>query len=178
MIDLNLLRKGVDYDNLNKSLVIFICTFDYFEKGRHRYTFQNLCVDDPAISLGDETEKVFFNTKGTLDDVSEETKRILSFIDGAEPADEFTRSLEEKVKEIKENKDWEVAYMTLKMREREKYNDGRKEGIQLGEARGIISTLSDLNYSNEQILATLQKKLGITASQADKYLEQYYANNL
>jgi predicted transposase/invertase (TIGR01784 family) len=128
MIDLNLLRKGVDYDQLNKSLVIFICTFDYFGKGRHRYTFQNLCVDDTDISLGDETTKVFFNTKGTLDDVSEETKRVLSFIDGAEPADEFTRSLEEKVKEIKENKDWEVAYMTLKMREREKYNDGVRDG--------------------------------------------------
>jgi predicted transposase/invertase (TIGR01784 family) len=177
MIDLNLLRKGADYDELNKSLVIFICTFDYFEKGRHRYEFQNLCIDDPGIALGDETTKIFFNTKGTLDDVSEEAEKVLSFIDGNQPTDEFTSNLAEKVKEVKENKEWEVAYMTLMMREREKYKDGREEGIQLG-ANGIISTLLDLNYSNEEIISTLQKKLNITEFQASEYLEQYYANNL
>jgi hypothetical protein len=62
---------------------------------------------------------------------------------------------------------------------------GRIEGERLGERRGIqlginmtISTLLDFGCSNEQILTALQKKLGITTSQADKYLEQYYANNL
>jgi hypothetical protein len=55
--------------------------------------------------------------------------------------------------------------------------EAEERGIQLG-AYGIISFALDLNYSNEQILATLQKKLDITTSQADKYLEQYYSNNL
>jgi hypothetical protein len=67
--------------------------------------------------------------------------------------------------------------MTLKMREREKYNDGHEEGIQLG-AYGIISTLLDLDYSDEDILHKLQIKLNITEEQADKYLERYYSNNL
>jgi predicted transposase YdaD len=55
---------------------------------------------------------------------------------------------------------------------------GRIEGIQLGIVNGIISTLSDLDYSYEDIISVLQKKLHITESQADKYLEQYYSNNL
>jgi predicted transposase YdaD len=55
---------------------------------------------------------------------------------------------------------------------------GERRGIQLGRVSGIISFALDLNYSNEQIISILQKKLGITASQADKYLEQYYSDNL
>ena len=35
MIDLDLIQKGKDYNELKKSFVIFICTFDPFKKGRH-----------------------------------------------------------------------------------------------------------------------------------------------
>jgi hypothetical protein len=62
---------------------------------------------------------------------------------------------------------------------------GRMEGERLGRAEGIqlginvtISTLLDFGCSDEQILTALQKKLNITESQANKYLEQYYSNNL
>jgi predicted transposase/invertase (TIGR01784 family) len=182
IIDLNLLRKGADYDDLNKSLVIFICTFDYFEKGRHQYTFQNLCVDDPSIALGDETTKIFFNTKGTLDDVNKEVKNVLSFIDGDEPTDVFTRSLEEKIKEIKENKEWEVDYMTLMMRERERYNDGvrdgRAEGEKRGEARATIRILLGSNSSEEKIIKTLQEDMSIAKAEAINYLKLYRENKL
>ena len=40
-IDLDMIQKGEDYEKLRKSFVIFICTFDPFNKGRHIYTFQN-----------------------------------------------------------------------------------------------------------------------------------------
>ncbi len=46
-----------------------------------------------------------------------------------------------------------------------------------GEARGIISTLLDLDYSNEEIISTLRKKLKITKEQAEEYLAKYYENN-
>jgi hypothetical protein len=56
--------------------------------------------------------------------------------------------------------------------------EGERRGIQLGIVNGIISTLSDFNYSYEDIISILQRKLHITEEQADKYLEQYYSNNL
>jgi predicted transposase/invertase (TIGR01784 family) len=178
MIDLNLIGKGADYNDLNKSLVIFICTFDPFGAGRHRYTFQNLCIDDPNLPLGDETAKVFFNTKGTLDDISEETKKVLDFIDGKKPEDEYTESLKEKVKKIKENKEWEVAYMTLLMREREKFNEGIRIGESRGKAEATISILLDLDYSSDKIIETMQNKMGITKAQAEEYMKQYHENKL
>ena len=50
-IDLDLISKGEDYNKLNKSFVIFICTFDPFNKGRHIYTFENRCNEDHSILL-------------------------------------------------------------------------------------------------------------------------------
>ena len=40
-IDLDLISKGEDYRKLSKSYIIFICTFDLFKAGRHKYTFEN-----------------------------------------------------------------------------------------------------------------------------------------
>ena len=55
MIDLNILEKGENYKNLKKSFVIFICTFDLFGLGRHVYTFENRCIEDLELPLGDDT---------------------------------------------------------------------------------------------------------------------------
>lgn len=45
MIDLNLIERGADYNDLRKSYIIFICPFDVFEKGLHKYTFENQCME-------------------------------------------------------------------------------------------------------------------------------------
>ena len=39
IIDLNMIEKDESYDILKESYVIFICTFDFFEKGRSVYEF-------------------------------------------------------------------------------------------------------------------------------------------
>ena len=64
-IDLDLIAAGEDYINLKKAYVIFICTFDPFRDGRHIYTFENRCRENLSLSLGDESIKVFLNTRGT-----------------------------------------------------------------------------------------------------------------
>ena len=116
MIDLNILEKGENYKNLKKSFVIFICTFDLFGLGRHVYTFENRCIEDLELPLGDDTTKIILNTKGTLDDVSPEMKKLLNYIDGEAPSDEFTEELEQAVKIVRENEKWRLDYMTLLMR--------------------------------------------------------------
>lgn len=149
MIDLSILEKGEDYKNLKRSYVIFICTFDLFGKGRHIYTFENRCLQDIEISLGDETTKIILNTKGTINDVSPEMKRLLDYIDGQEASDDFTRKLETEVKNVKNNEKWRVQYMTLEMRYRELLEQGidigRTEGIDIGRTEGI-----DIGFAQEK----------------------------
>ena len=140
MIDLNILEKGEDYKNLKRSFVIFICTFDLFGKGRHIYTFENRCLQDYEIDLGDETTKIILNTKGTMDDVSTEMKNLLDYIDGQASSDKFTKELETAVKTIKDNERWRVEYMTLEMREKELLEQGMEYGIEQGMEQGMEQT--------------------------------------
>ncbi len=53
-----------------------------FGEGRHIYTFENRCIQNPDLGLGDDTTKIILNTKGTMDDVTPEMKKLLDFIDG------------------------------------------------------------------------------------------------
>ena len=120
MIDLNTLGKGENYKDLKQSFVIFVCTFDLFGKGRHIYTFENRCVQDGSISLGDGTVKIMLNTKGTMDDVTPEMKRLLDFIDGKEPEDDYTRELAEAVESTRKNEKWyNVPYKVDTARKRD-----------------------------------------------------------
>lgn len=137
VIDLNILEKGEDYQCLRKSFIIFVCTFDMFGKGRHIYTFENRCVEDLDLPLGDGAVKIILNTKGTADDISPEMKRLLDFIDGKEPKDDFTKELGEAVKSVRKNEKRRLEYMTLEMRYREMYEDGREEGMKCGRTEGM-----------------------------------------
>ena len=128
MIDLQLIDKGQLYDELKRSYVIFICPFDLYGKGRHIYTFENVCKEDGSISMGDEAVKIFLNAKGTMDDVSDELKAFLDYVAGKKPKDAYVERLEEAVKEAKKNREWRHEYMTLLMRDQENVKIGEKRG--------------------------------------------------
>ncbi|MDE5977229.1 MAG: Rpn family recombination-promoting nuclease/putative transposase [Turicibacter sp.] len=137
-IDLDCIQKGSDYLDLCKSFIIFICTFDLFEKGRHLYTFENRCIEDPTIKLNDETKKIFLNTKGFLDDVDDEMKEFLTYIENstdnfvAHSKSELVHDLHYRVTQIKKDKRLEVEYMTLYERYKEEFENGKAEGIEQG----------------------------------------------
>ena len=98
---------------MKQSFVIYVCTFDPFHIGRHMYTFENRCVEDPNLPLNDGTQKIILNTKGIFDDVRPELKRLLNFIDGRQPEDSFTQDLSKAVESAKRNEKWRHDYMTL-----------------------------------------------------------------
>ena len=132
LIDLQLLRKGVHYKALNRSFFIFICTFDVFKTGRHIYTFENICKEDSAILLGDETTKIFLNAQGTMNDVGPELKAFLDFVAGEKSEDPFVQQLDEEIRHIKTNEEWRREYMTIQ----ELNQEMRDEGIEIGRAEG------------------------------------------
>ncbi len=128
MIDLQMIDKGQYYNELNKIYVIFICSFDVFGKGRHIYTFENICKEDSSVSMGDETVKIFLNAKGTMDDVNMELKAFLDFVAGKKTEDAYVEKLEEAVRKAKRNREWRHEYMTLLMRDQENQRIGKKIG--------------------------------------------------
>ena len=175
MIDLQMIDKGQTYKQLNKSYVIFICPFDVFSKGRHIYTFENLCKEDKNIRLDDGAVKVFLNSDSEMDDVSRELKAFLDYVAGKKPEDSFVRRLEEAVKEAKKNREWRHEYMTLLMRDQvniEKgIEKGIKQGIEKGRIWGSISTYRDYGLSDDEILEKLQEKYHLSEEEAMEYLQ-------
>ena len=147
MIDLNILEKGENYRDLKRSFVIFVCTFDLFGEGRHIYTFENRCIQNPELSLLDGTTKIILNTKGIMDDVTPEMKRLLDFIDGKEPEDDFTRELDEAVQSVRKNEKWRLDYMTLQMNYQEKY----EQGIEQGNKQAALRMIEAGKLSYEEI---------------------------
>ena len=51
LIDMDAMDKGQFYWMLGKTVIIFICTFDYFGQGRHIYTFHPRCDEDTTLQL-------------------------------------------------------------------------------------------------------------------------------
>ena len=164
-IDLDIISTGEDYRKLRKSFVIFICTFDPFGEGRHIYTFENRCKENPSLSLGDETTKIFLNTKGTMQDVDAEMLEFLSYVENttdtfaAQAMSPLIKEIHKRVTEVKQSKEMEVEYMTLLQRDRENLELGREEGREQGSEymASLIKILlsenriEDLKHASEDI---------------------------
>ena len=157
IIDLNMSEKGESYDILKESYVIFICTFDFFEKGRSVYEFENVCLEDSEIKLNDGTHKIFLNTKGDKSDINKELKSLLEYFDGSEPESELTRKIDRKVIAARKNERWRREYMSLQMEMNLKYREGLKAGEEkgraLGQSEGKIETQKNINRLNKILLS-------------------------
>lgn len=149
MIDLNVLGKGKDYIELKKSFVIFICTFDPFPgNDRKIYTFTNLCHEQNGLELGDETVKIFLNTKGTVGEVDEDIDKFLAYVDGKAAEGKFTQDIAAEVERLKQHNETRVEYMTLMMelkeQRREGYDEGRNDGRNEGRVDNIVDNVRSL----------------------------------
>lgn len=82
-----------------------------------------------------------------MDDVAPEMKRLLDFIDGKEPEDDFTRELDEAVQSVRKNEKWRLDYMTLQMNYQEKY----EQGIEQGNKQAALRMIEAGKLSYEEI---------------------------
>jgi hypothetical protein len=57
------LNRGEFYTKLRKTYIIFICTFDPFDRNLSQYTFRETCAEDATLEMGDETRKIFLYSK-------------------------------------------------------------------------------------------------------------------
>ena len=180
MIDLNAIEKGEIYRDLKESIVIFICKFDLFGEGLSKYTFENICNENKELYLKDGTSKVFFNTKDYYKERSEDAKSFLEYIEKETTSENnFVKKLEQKIRNIKENKEWRAEYMTLLMREqeiaRDNFEKGMAEGVVKGREEGIEKIIEiyreELNFEDEIIVQKLMKKYDLTKEEAEKYLK-------
>ena len=181
MIDLNLIEKGQAYKKLNPSYIIFICAFDLFGKNRCIYTFENRCVQETDLPLGDETTKIFLNSKGDKTNVNVNLAAFLDYINRKETINnDFIEALDHEVKEARQNKKWRLEYMTLYTKLQETLEDGKKAGYAIGMAEGIAEGRAEgiaegrVKGDLSRLISQVRKKAekGLSAEDAADMLEE------
>ena len=84
--------------------------------------------------------------------------------DEAETNDDYVRLLQEQIKRIKQNRDWEGKYMLLEEMMRDERMEGMQEGLKKGMQQGqerinqLIILLSKQNRSEDIIKAASDKE--------------------
>ena len=149
MIDRKILRRGSKYQELRKSYVIFICTFDLFSKGLGKYTFKNICSEDNTLELDDGSIKVFVNASGDSSGLSDGLRDLMRFVTTGEPQGALSQKLFDEVEIAKMNPELEETYMTFEEKLEERYEaglidgraEGRVEGHTAGHSEGIIDSI-------------------------------------
>lgn len=162
-MDVSSLKPGEDFNELKPGYVIFICTFDPFGKGLYRYTFEERCLECD-MGLGDETRKIFLNTKGKNEsEVPKELVHFLKYMEQSTDAyvaqveEESIIRLHEKITALKKWRELEARYMTveelIKIREKKAKAEGKAEG----KAESILDFLREYGkipkMLEEQILS-------------------------
>lgn len=126
MADMQMLEKGVVYEELVESYVVMICLFDLYGEGRYMYTFTNRCKENPELEMGDGTTRIVLNATGTKEDISPKLKAFLSYVAGNAVEDEYVKKLDEAVQKARQNKKWRREYMVINMRDLEQQAMGAK----------------------------------------------------
>ena len=145
MMDANMLDKGLEYEALRRSYVIFVCMFDLFERGRTKYTFRSICEEDKDLPLGDGRCIMFLNTKGSIGKPGADLDAFFGYLNGGvssigtgkDSGSEFVEMVDNYVLDINGDEDWRQGYMKYELNLIEKYKDGKAEGINEGRAEGI-----------------------------------------
>lgn len=114
-IDSDNLARGDEYALLKKTFVIFICDFDLFGLGLHKYEFKNILKGHDEVRLNDGQSTIFLNTKGTAHDVSKGLENFLKFVDNkAVSNDNFIDQIKERIDQLSSSAKWRQQYMDNK----------------------------------------------------------------
>ena len=136
MIDIDNLLKGANYNALNESYIIFICTFDPFGKGLSHYTFKTRCLQNSEVDIKDGVIKEIFNAKAYANEEDIEISNFLKYIDSKETSDDFTDKINHLVENAKINEKFRSKYLAVNIRETDIYEEGRNDGFAQGISQG------------------------------------------
>ena len=125
------------YPNLPDSILIFICTFDPFDKNFPRYTFQYSCDEDPQLKLKDGSLRIFLNTATEeLNNLDQKLQAFYHYIQKGEVESELTQNISRKITTLKNDSIVRRFYMTWSITMADMRHEGFEEGLEQGREQG------------------------------------------
>lgn len=132
LISMDMLRRGMDYPELRKSYVVFICTFDPYGKGLPVYHFTYRCRENDTLEMGDMTENIFLNAKAADKTEDKELSAFLRYVHSGLAQSAFTQEIDNATKRVKNDTKWRERIVTwemdLRIMEKRFLEKGREEG--------------------------------------------------
>ena len=142
LLDIDLLQKGQPYDLLPPTFIIFICVFDFFERGNYVYTFKKCCLENRELELPDEATTMILNTKGTHGDISKDIKSFYDYVNNHIVTTDFTKQIDDEISYLKLDTKVRREFMLMEARlldeRREGIAEGKEIGLIEGEAIGLV----------------------------------------
>ena len=167
LISTDMLLKGMQYWQLRKSYVIFICTFDPFRQGLPMYRFSYRCRENLSLEMGDLTENIFLNATAADKATDKELAAFLSYVNGKAAESSFTKNLDNEVKRIRDSEDWRFHAM---------YYEAETQFHEwLGERRGEKSAKFSIarNMLEKKIpVAEIMEMTGLTAEEVSAAVKE------
>ena len=149
-IDVECLEKGLPYEELPNTFVIFICDFDHFGCGLYYYSFQNECQEDTRAKLCDGNKTIFLSTKGkNKEQMPQSLVKFLKFVEAdlAESEedfdDELVRQFQTSIRKIKTSREMGERYMLFEELLKEERQEGLAQGRQENAREYILEVLAD-----------------------------------
>ena len=113
-----------------------------FNGERQVYFFKNYCRDDKDVQLEDRVTKILISTKGKEEEnLDKDLKAFMDYINGMLPENDFVKTVDTRIGEIKQKEIERSFYMQYELRLREEREAGKLEGIALGEGRAIVNNI-------------------------------------
>ena len=161
-IEMQSANRGSVYQELQKSFVIFVCSFDPFGKKYMKYTFDNRCQEVSNLSLEDGTTKIFLNTKGKIYNVSKELQDALRYLEKPiikEDSLQLSKMIEAQFRKAMSDQKWRQDVKAMEIRYQELLQEGRIEGRTEGRndrEMEIVLGMIEEGASDEMILKYLK----------------------
>ena len=137
--------------------------YDPFGESKYRYTVDKVFRECDGRIFEDRSLTIFLSTRGTnKDEIPEKLYHFLTFVRDNMPADTtstgdpYTQKLLDTIQHVKSSREKENQFMVLEemMRQEHKagWEEGRKEGEQLGSIKTVCELVNKKILSMEQAL--------------------------
>ena len=139
-MDVDMLMAGKDYRDLKKGYVIFLCTYDYMEKGEPVYFFQRYDVKN-SLPFKDESYILILNTSCAPEKVPAHLKALYAYVSDPDKKveDDLIQKIDDKVEKYN-GSEWRWMHVTfeehVKHMEYLAREEGRLEGEKIGRLEG------------------------------------------
>ena len=150
--DVSTTSTGTKYRDLPENILIFICTFDPFDRDFPRYTFQYICNEDKRIKLKDGSLRIFLNTTATeLSTLDQKLQTFYHYLQKGIAESSLTQEISSKITTLKNNSIERRSFMTLALKMADARYDGYEEGFDKGREDGLqVGLLAGLQQGIEQ----------------------------